>query len=76
MCRRDNDRWTRFANPFIYGEREHMLPFFTRTTPRVRSLFGFPEPGHPYYTEGTTRMLADFIPGIDLEPYRQALSGS
>ena len=28
MCRRDNDRWTRFANPFIYGEREHMLPFF------------------------------------------------
>ena len=30
MCRRDNDRWTRFANPFIYGEREHMLPFFHR----------------------------------------------
>jgi hypothetical protein len=76
MCRRDNDRWTRFANPFIYGEREHMLPFFTRTTPRVRSLFGFPEPGHPYYTEGTIKLLADFIPGIDLEPYRQTLAAS
>ena len=41
MCRRDNDRWTRFANPFIYGEREYMLPFFTATTPRVRGLFGW-----------------------------------
>jgi hypothetical protein len=76
MCRRDNDRWTRFANPFIYGEREHMLPFFTRTTPRVRSLLGFPEPGHSYYTEETVSLLADFIPGIELEPYRRALPAS
>jgi ectoine hydroxylase-related dioxygenase (phytanoyl-CoA dioxygenase family) len=73
MCRRDNDRWTRFANPFIYGEREHMLPFFVRTNPRVRSLFGFPEPGHAYYTEQTLELLHYALPEMDLTLYLQAL---
>ncbi|MDE2825440.1 MAG: phytanoyl-CoA dioxygenase family protein [Gemmatimonadota bacterium] len=73
MCRRDADRFTRFSNPFIYGERKYMLPFITDTTPRVRSLFGWPEPGHPYYTEQTLGLLARAFPGIDLDPYRQAL---
>ena len=70
MCRRDNDRWTRFANPFIYGERDHMLPFFTATTPRVRGLFGWPEPGHPYFTSQTLDLLEHTLPGIDTGPYR------
>ncbi len=74
MCRRDNDRWTRFANPFIYGEREHMMPFFTQTTPRVRSLFGSPEPGHPYYTKDTIELLEATMPGIDMAPYRSRSS--
>ena len=74
MCRRDADRWTRFSNPFIYGEREYMLPFITRTTPRVRSLFGWPEPGHPYYTEQTLGLLVHAFPGIDTAPYRDAMS--
>ena len=74
MCRRDNDAWTRFANPFIYGEREYMMPFLTTTTPRVRSLFGFPEPGHPYYTAKTLALLEATIPGLDTTPYRKDLS--
>ena len=73
LCRSDNAGWTRFANPFIYGEREHMMPFLTQTTPRVRSIFGFPEPGHPYYTEQTLRLLESTIPGIDVSPYREAM---
>ena len=73
MCRQDNDRWTRFANPFLYGEREFMMPFFTATTPRVRALFGWPPPGHPYYTEQTLGLLARLYPDMDLVPYRQAL---
>jgi len=73
LCRRDNAGWTRFANPFIYGEREHMMPFLTQTTPRVRSVFGFPEPGHPYYTEETLSLLASTIPGMDVTPYREAM---
>ncbi|MBM3264009.1 MAG: phytanoyl-CoA dioxygenase family protein [candidate division Zixibacteria bacterium] len=70
MCRRDNDRWTRFSNPFIYGERNFMMPFFTKTTPRVRSLFGWPEPGHPYYTPQTVGLIEQTYPGIDMTPYR------
>ncbi|MBM3278102.1 MAG: phytanoyl-CoA dioxygenase family protein [Candidatus Handelsmanbacteria bacterium] len=70
MCRQDNDRWTRFANPFLYGEREQMMPFFTRTTPRVRALFGWPPVGHPYYTTQTLGLLAQLYPEMDLEPYR------
>ena len=30
-----------------------MMLFLMRTTPRVRSVFVFPEPGNPYYTEKT-----------------------
>jgi hypothetical protein len=71
MCRRDNDRWTRFSNPFLYGEREHMMPFFTRTTPRVRALFGWPPLGHPYYTPQTLGLLAQLYPEMDLAPYRR-----
>ncbi len=74
MCRRDADRWTRFANPYIYGEREYMLPFITQTSPRVRSLFGWPELGHPYYTEHTLGLLGHAFPGMDLAPYVEALS--
>ncbi len=74
MCRQDNDRWTRFANPFIYGEREHMLPFFTKTSPRVRSLFGFPAPGHAYYTAETLALLQHAMPEMDLAPYREKTS--
>ena len=74
MCRRDADRWTRFSNPFIYGEREFMLPFITQTTPRIRSLFGWPEPGHPYYTEQTMDLLSHAFPGLDLVPYRERVS--
>jgi hypothetical protein len=73
MCRRDNDRWTRFSNPFIYGERHFMMPFFTKTTPRVRSLFGWPEPGHPYFTRQTIELLERTWPGMDVSPYRRAM---
>ncbi|MDA0321231.1 MAG: phytanoyl-CoA dioxygenase family protein [Verrucomicrobia bacterium] len=72
-CRRDNDRWTRFSNPFMYGEREHMLPFFVRTTPRVRSIFGFPEPGHEYYTQETLALLEKSMPGFDAGPYHAVM---
>jgi len=50
-----------------------MMPFLTQTTPRVRSVFGFPEPGHPYYTEETLSLLASTIPGMDMTPYREAM---
>ncbi len=69
MSRSDASAWTKFANPFMYGEREFMLPFTTRTTPRVRTLFGWPEVGHPYYTKQTLELLEQAFPGLDASPY-------
>ncbi len=44
----------------------------TNTTPRVRSVFGWPEPGDAYYTEETLALIETWFPGIDIEPYRSA----
>ena len=39
-------------------------------TVRERDLFGFPRPGHDYWTEQTLADVALRYPGIDMEPYR------
>jgi Phytanoyl-CoA dioxygenase (PhyH) len=71
MARADNSAWTRLANPWTFSEREFIIPFWSRTTPRVRTLFGWPPPGHPYYTRQTVDFLATWFPGMDLSAYRQ-----
>ena len=72
MCRADCSRWTRLANPWVGPEREHIKPFWERTSPRVRGLFGWPPPGHPYYDERTMENLAVLFPGLDPTPYAEA----
>ena len=69
MCRADNSRWTKLANPWTGPEREHIKPFWETTTPRVRTLFGWPPPGHPYYDGDTLANLEVLFPGLDLTPY-------
>jgi hypothetical protein len=66
--------YDRFGNAFLYGERQFTLPFWTRTSERVRSLFGWPRPGHPYYTPVTLELLGLQYPGMDLSPYAEALA--
>jgi hypothetical protein len=39
-------------------------------TVRERDLFGFPRPGHEYWTEQTIADVAERYPGIDMSPYR------
>lgn len=46
--------------------------FVARATPRQLALFGFPPPGHPYWTEATLAGMAQRYPGLDLAPWRQA----
>jgi hypothetical protein len=43
-------------------------------TPTVQQLtvLGFPEPGHPYWTEETLRGVAARYPLLDMTPWRQA----
>jgi Phytanoyl-CoA dioxygenase (PhyH) len=43
-------------------------------TVRERDLFGFPRPGHDYWTEQTLADVALRYPGIDMQPYRGGAS--
>ena len=45
-------------------------PFVERATPRQLELFGFPPPGHPYWTEQTLRGLSERYPGLDITAWR------
>lgn len=69
MARADNSGWTKLANPWSGPERAFIQPFWQKTTPRVRSLFGWPPPGHAYYTSATLENLAAIFPDMDLTPY-------
>lgn len=44
--------------------------FVDRATPRQLELFGFPPPGHPYWTDQTLGGLAERYPGLDLTPWK------
>ena len=41
-------------------------------TPEQRELFGFPPPGHRYWTEETVAGVSARYPGMDMAPYRQS----
>ena len=49
--------------------------FVHRATPRQLALFGFPPPGHPYWSEATVAGTAQRYPGLDIAPWREALRG-
>jgi hypothetical protein len=44
--------------------------FVHRATPRQLELFGFPAPGHPYWTDLTLTGVSQRYPGLDLSPWR------
>jgi hypothetical protein len=46
--------------------------FVARATPEQLALFGFPPPGHPYWTDETLAGVALRYPGFDVGPYRAA----
>jgi hypothetical protein len=61
-----------------WANRSHELEWYGfahRATPRQLALFGFPLPGHPYWTEATLAGTAQRYPGLDMTPWRRALRG-
>ena len=51
-------------------------PFVEQASVRQLRLFGFPPPGHPYWTQETLTGMAVRYPGLNLGPWRRgALSG-
>ena len=57
------------------GHEPGWYQFARRAAPRQLALFGFPPPGHPYWTEATIAGTAQRYPGMDMTPWRQALPG-
>jgi hypothetical protein len=53
---------------------ERWAKFIPQCSVRQRDLFGFPRPGDPYWNADTLEGVAARYPGIDLEPYRVAVS--
>lgn len=56
--------WTDAANQPAWHD------FVRRASPRQLELFGFPPPGHPYWTEETLAGMALRYDGLDLAPWR------
>ena len=46
--------------------------FVHRATPRQLELFGFPPPGHPYWTAETIGGIMQRYPGLDISPWQRA----
>ena len=66
--RRDTSTWTLTEKRDIQ-ERGRLRPFLTKTTARVRSLFGWPNPGDDFYTPETLHLIKNAYPEMDLSPY-------
>jgi hypothetical protein len=49
--------------------------FAHRAAPRQLALFGFPPPGHPYWTKATLAGTAQRYPGLNMTPWQHALRG-
>ena len=51
------------------------VEFVGRATPRQLRAFGFPPPGHPYWTPATLAGTALRYPTLDLAPWRTDRAG-
>ncbi|MCZ6616842.1 MAG: phytanoyl-CoA dioxygenase family protein [Gammaproteobacteria bacterium] len=52
------------------GTRPEFRDWIERAEPREREIFGFPAPGHPYWSEETLAGVGARYPEMDLSPYR------
>jgi phytanoyl-CoA dioxygenase PhyH len=62
-----------------WADRSHQhawYQFVHRATARQLELFGFPPPGHPYWTADTLAGVALRYPGLDLSPWRARQPGT
>ncbi len=58
--------WQRHANTSLWHD------FAIRATPEQLALFGFPPPGHPYWSDDVLAEVGLRYPGLDLTPWRQS----
>lgn len=56
-----------------WADRSHLSDwyrFVEQATPRQLELFGFPPPGHAFWTEETLTGVGQRYPGLDMSPWR------
>lgn len=73
LARQEAQGWSKFGNPWTWADRGGYIDFWAKTTARGRCIFGWPPPGHPYYTPQTLATLAAWYPGMDLREYVEAV---
>lgn len=66
--------WVGFDEHAPLVGRPDWVTFAERCTPDELALFEVPRPGHPHWTDETLGAMAHLYPGLDLEPWRAALS--
>ncbi|MBL0747952.1 phytanoyl-CoA dioxygenase family protein [Nocardioides baculatus] len=62
-----------WAHRHAWADRSHQdawYAFVEQATPRQLELFGFPPPGHAYWTEETLAGVGQRYPGLDLSPWQ------
>lgn len=55
------------------SHNSHWYKFVEQADARQLELFGFPPPGHPYWTPETLAGVAQRYPGLDMTPWRSVL---
>lgn len=58
------------------SNNDNMKRWLAQSTPRQRTVLGFPAPGDPYWCEETIAITAEHYPGIDMDPYRVAVAAT
>jgi hypothetical protein len=56
------------------GNNHTFRSFAAGKSPDQLALFGIPRPGHPFWNEATVDAMADKYPGLDVSPWRSALT--
>lgn len=65
-----------WAQRHAWADRSHdpnWYDFVAHASPRHLELFGFPPPGHPYWTPHTLTGVAERYPGLNMDPWRVTL---
>lgn len=64
--------WAQRVPWAVTGYTNEWVGFVGRATPRQLRTFGFPAPGHPYWTPETLAGVALRYPGLDMTPWQTA----
>ena len=66
--------WSQYQGWSFKGFSSEWHNFVQASGPKELALLGFPQPGHAYWTDATIARVKARYPGLDMTPWRAALS--